>query len=86
MGIAVILVGVIVSLSIIYLIDNQTYAQGYSDKKSYAEIHGLEPIIDKDGKKQFLIMYKDRVKDKDIDELRTEGYAKIKRNLILCLQ
>jgi len=78
-GIAVILLGVIVSLSIIYLIDNQSYAQSYNGKKSYAEIHGLEPIIDKDGKKQFLIMYKDRVKDKDIDELRAEGYAKIKK-------
>jgi len=78
-GIAVILLGVIVCLSIIYLIDNQTYAQTYNGKKSYAEIHGLEPIIDKDGKKQFLILYKDRVKDKDIDELRAEGYAKIKK-------
>jgi len=41
-GIALILVGVIVSLSIIYLIDNQTFAQVYNDKKSYAEIHGLD--------------------------------------------
>jgi len=78
-GIAVILLVVIVSLSIVYLIDNQTYAQVYNGKKSYAEIHNLEPIIDKDGKKQFLILYKDRVKDKDIDELRTEGYAKIRK-------
>jgi len=79
LGIAVILLGVIVSLSITYLIENQTYAQVYNGKKSYAEIHGLEPIIDKDGKKQFLILYKDRVKDKDIDDLRTEGYAKIRK-------
>jgi len=77
-GIVVILLGVIVSVSSIHLIDNQVYAQGYNVEKSYAEIHNLEPIIDKDGKKQFLILYKDRVKDKDMTELKAEAYAKIK--------
>jgi len=79
LGITLVLLGLIVSISTIYLADNTTYAQKYYDKKSYAEIHNLEPIIDKDGKKQFLILYKDRVKDKDVDELRVEGYAKIKK-------
>ena len=48
-GIAVFLVAIVIVFSVVYFIDNQTYAQGYSDKKSYAELHGLEPIIDEYG-------------------------------------
>jgi len=78
LGIVLVLLGLIVSISTIYLAENETYAQYVDNKKSYAEIHNLEPIIDKDGKKEFLILYKDRVKDKDVSELKTEGYATIK--------
>jgi len=82
LGITLILLGIIGTVTTLYLIDSQAYAQGYydrsSDKKSYAEKHNLEPIIDKDGKKQFLIMYKDRITHQDFKALKTEGYAKIK--------